>query len=638
MTAKIIKLDQYISEYVNMQQPNITAGMMSAYDITEEQANIIQEKLSEKQWFELSGTFANDKLSVMEKTNSIRQMVDPILSVERNLQMEDLFNGISIAEDYNYRRSMTSEMARGSAMDWLEENGIDYLIDNSGNFAVKCNDRKTHYRVNRQFEHILGKWDAPKAGTNVDPAIRQKALTVDMKGNVLRDAINETGLNEAAQDGSMPLDMSGTPPMFPAVGDGDMTDGASPTFENTEDGAIQILGDYMNFSSEIYVERLEEEANEWLVCDDAVEKSFVVDTDKGCFEEIQYICEQNFSRGNTGNTQGFGTAGDSVHTKRGYMFDPSGRPVDPDGNPVDPVSNVSKEKSGKFTDISTDEFNAVKSEEDKINLMVKHGIIDTEKVPERYWSNFIATHYNETVPKILAIRAKGGNDGVKEANNKTKPKVAKTRNPYAPHLKRKGHMVEPDATNYKRNPKHKPNYKDVHEGVMGAATGMTGMQTLGMHKLRKMSGFPDASMTVIEIDPFEQPVKNEPLVTHGSEIHDMNDALDHLNEVFNIYKTLNGEAKTELRLNLINTIMDDGSKLSESVIGLLLNNKSSVLLEYNDDGEMLSVEDKEYLNMVLSDIKGSIMEDISISDNDVSVPLSRIAYLLEALQHQMEIE
>lgn len=165
---------------------------------------------------------------------------------------------------------------------------------------------------------------------------------------------------------------------------------------------------------------------------------------------------------------------------------------------------------------------------------------------------------------------------------------------------------------------------------------MTSMPTVAINRLRQLAGLPASSMTVIEEVPVQPETKNEPIVQHGNELHEIDAAIDHLNEVFNIYKTLNSKDKRELRFNLLDAIMGDGDRLSESVISALLGKKSSVLLEFDDDGEVLSEEDKEYLRIMLPDLKATMLEDIEEVDDTIRVALARVAYLLEMLQKQMD--
>lgn len=636
MAAKIIKLDEYLEQA----RMNILNATVSALRDRGHNVGVNEVKMAfEKQVEGLSAkdVHAFDQALIDALDEHDAERVEEIIGINAAKQMEDLFNGISVAEDFNYRRSVASEVARNNAMDWLEENNIEYLIDNTGNFAVKCADRKTHYRVNRQFEHIMNKWDKGTVGKNVDPVAHRKALSYDMKGNLLSDALHEEKLSEAAQDGSMPLpDMSGTPPMFPTGGEGDMTDGAMATFENTEEGAVKVLGDHIGFSSEVYAEKLDEDGGEWLVCDDAAEASFVVDTNAGAFEEIRYVCENVGGRG-SGSTYGMGSgASSSFAPKAGgtnvrgmsnidmpTKFDASGMEV-----PADPVRDRAGGKINAFIAMKNENPEAFEQAKNgdmdmRVQLLVGAGLMQDSP----YAKSAVASEDGFWNVAMKSLNARG----IEEA--KKKNKAPKSRSPIAQHLRTKGHSIEQDK---KKADSKKACRGKVSEGIIGGAMNMTGMQTLGMNRLRKLAELPNASMTVIEIEQTETPVKNEPIVATGKEIRDMDEALDHLNEVFHIYKTLNTDDKQVIRHNLINSIMDNNAALSESVIGLLLDNKPSVLLEFDGEGEHLTEDDKKYLTEIVGDIKTSILEDIQHCDGNVVVPMARIAFLLEALQVQME--
>lgn len=164
MEAKIIKLDEYIEAYQQKHQ------------------KVVEEEPVEETW-----------------TN-------------------ETFNGVDIAEGFNYRCQVTNEVARGSIMDWLEENGHDYLIDNEGRFAVKCPDRKTEYSIARQFEHILNRWDRGPVGKAIDPDLVKQGLPQTSPGKALVDNVSEiAGYQPTYTPGTgKSVEPMQTYPMFPS--------------------------------------------------------------------------------------------------------------------------------------------------------------------------------------------------------------------------------------------------------------------------------------------------------------------------------------------------------------------------------------------------------------------------------------
>ena len=117
------------------------------------------------------------------------QAVKDLLTVEE--WTTETFNGVDIAEGYNFRYHVTNEVAKNRMMDWLEEQGYDYLIDLDGRFAVRCPDRKSEYRVSRQFEHTMNKWDRGPVRKAVDPDPIRKGLATLKKDNALVDGLDE---------------------------------------------------------------------------------------------------------------------------------------------------------------------------------------------------------------------------------------------------------------------------------------------------------------------------------------------------------------------------------------------------------------------------------------------------------------
>lgn len=456
----------------------------------------------------------------------------------------------------------------------------------------------------------------------------------------LTDGLTEDDLVEAAQDGSMPLpDASGTPPMFPATADADITDGLPAVYENTEEGAMKMLGDLINPSATPYVEKLDE-TGEWLVCDDTAERSYFVNIDEGVFEEVEYIFEaQSWSRGG-GHAPGI--LGPRSDDPRGTKHDlPLKIGAGGVEEPADPMADIGTERYKAFEQIPLDVMISAQTDEEKIGLMQEYGILD--RVPEKYQMNYIRK-YDDALEGRTAMseakkKSKKRTDKQKEAD--AKKALAKMGPPgsgmagaMAQATRGKGGAGPHGEKGYTRKEKHKDR---TDEGVLGAATGMTGMQSMGISRLCQLAGLPDSSMTITTEVPVKTEEKREPIVQSGNELTEIDDAMNHLDEVFNIYKTLNTEDKKELRYNLISTIMEDGDRLSESVIGLLLNkdNGTSMLLEFDGDGELLSEDDKEYLKEVIAGIKDKMVEDIDIMNDTVKVGLARIAYLLEMLQHQM---
>jgi len=629
MAAKIIKLDEYLE---NARYKIITATVDALRDlgynvgvneVKEIYANASQG-LDSTQVHELE----LELIHALEAHDA--EAVKNILSYRPQDQMAEVFKDISVAEDYNFHKTLENEVARNNIMDWLEENGVKYLIDNDGNFAVQCSDRKTHYRVHRQFEHILNKWDNGPIGKNVDPTTPRKALADIAQIRPLTDGLNEDDLVEAAQDGSMPLpDAAGTPAMFPAKDGAAITDGLPAMYENTKEGAMQVLGDLINPSSVPHVEILDEKMGEWLVCDDTTERSYFVNVDKGEFEEVEYICENVGGRG-SGLSHGHGRQPDSMYAPKHNIGIANDLPE------KDPFAAIDDERYKAFKKIPLEDMANADTDEKKIKLMRHYGII-SDAVPAKYEMNFISK-FDDALDGMVAMSE--ANDTAKKRIKKAKDKMAKM-GPPGSGMAGKGISANKQSSGahggeakYTRKEKHK---NRTDESVLGGATGLTAMPTIGINRLRQLAGLPAATMMITTEVPVHAEEKNEPIIQHGKELHEISDALDHLDEVFNIYKTLNSEDKKELRYNLISTIMDDGERLSESVIDLLLSkdNNTSVLLEFDGDGYLLSDDDKEYLKEVISGIKEMMVEDIDIMNETVKIGLARIAYLLEMLQRQM---
>ena len=176
---------------------------------------------------------------------------------------------------------------------------------------------------------------------------------------------------------------------------------------------------------------------------------------------------------------------------------------------------------------------------------------------------------------------------------------------------------------FDRNKKHRKSPDQIEEGATGNISGMTAMTampTMSVNRLRQLAGLPASSMLTIVTEPVTTVKKSAPAMFSGQELDNIEEAMDHLGEVFNIYKKLNNSDKSELRHSLINTIMgEDGIRLSESVMKLLLNNTPTLLLEEfgNSDDDLT--------------------EDIdNIDNNMIKMSLARLAILVEAIHQELE--
>lgn len=58
-------------------------------------------------------------------------------------------------EGFNYYTNVSEDKTH-SLVDWLEENGVDYLTDGKGKFHIKCEDRARAYHVGREVARLGG--------------------------------------------------------------------------------------------------------------------------------------------------------------------------------------------------------------------------------------------------------------------------------------------------------------------------------------------------------------------------------------------------------------------------------------------------------------------------------------------------
>jgi len=216
MTAKIIKLDEYLEEY----RWSIARAVAYVMGLNPEDPNEVK-KADQMMAYAAEKKFAGDIHELQTNLVAALEAKDDE-AVKGLLQVQDnpneAFNGVDIAEGYNFRCQLANEVAKNQLMDWLEETGVDYLIDNDGRFAIKCPDRNSHYHISRRVEHFSNKWDRGPVQKTVDPTARVKGLTDISRDNGLYDNVTEIA-------GSQPVYSPGTgkgietgigPSMFPA--------------------------------------------------------------------------------------------------------------------------------------------------------------------------------------------------------------------------------------------------------------------------------------------------------------------------------------------------------------------------------------------------------------------------------------
>lgn len=188
--AEIIKLDEYIEKHrYNILKATADAlGMDPNSPADIEHVKAIMDRkavgLSSTERYELEGQLV--KALDAKDADAVREL----FQVNEITWENDSMDHVDIAKGYNYRCLLQNEIARNNLMDWLEECGFDYLIDNDGRFAINCVSRESQYSVNRKVEHFTNKWDRPSPGINVDPESRNSRLKDPVRpaleGNVVQ--------------------------------------------------------------------------------------------------------------------------------------------------------------------------------------------------------------------------------------------------------------------------------------------------------------------------------------------------------------------------------------------------------------------------------------------------------------------
>lgn len=298
MTAKIIRLSEYLEQY----RHSIVKSVAHALGMNPENRQDL-EKVDEMMVVAAENKFGS---MVELETNLIAALEDHDDEAVKNLLnvkefTEETFNGVDIAEGFNFRCHVKNEVARGNIMDWLEEGGLNYLIDNEGHFAVKCPNRKVEYKVTRAFEHMTNKWDRGPIGKAVDPDLTKQSLA-DIKHFGLNDGVNEIA---ASQPTVSPGTGKGVetglgPSMFPADKKkkttyfddeelDDMVKEGPQQYPDNEDGARQLMADeFANLSDNTEIIPDPSVANVWLAIDHDQKMAWIVYLADSDAEDVDY--------------------------------------------------------------------------------------------------------------------------------------------------------------------------------------------------------------------------------------------------------------------------------------------------------------------------------------------------------------
>ena len=189
MNGKIIKLDEYLEKH----RWNIVRAVADALGMDPNDKDVL--KKVDELMVEVAKTKFNNDIHELQ-TNLVAALdahdaeaVQQIMAQPEEFD-ETTFNGYDIAEGYNFHCKIENQLAKDNYMDWLEENNLDYLIDNDGRFAVKCPTRKVEYKASKAADHMMSKWDRGSIGKNVDPTVHKPGLT-DIKRYGLNDNLDE---------------------------------------------------------------------------------------------------------------------------------------------------------------------------------------------------------------------------------------------------------------------------------------------------------------------------------------------------------------------------------------------------------------------------------------------------------------
>ena len=297
MTAKIIKLDEYLEEY----RWSIARSVAHVMGLNTDDPNDVK-KADQMMAYAAENKFAGDIHELQTNLVAALEVKDDE-AVKGLLQVQEwtdeTFNGVDIAEGYNFRCQMANEVAKNQLMDWLEEAGIDYLIDNNGSFAIRCSDRRSHYHISRKADHFSNKWDRGPVRKTVDPSVRVKGLTDIAPDNGLYDNVTEiVGSHPVYSPGfGKGIETGIGPSMFPAdkrkkhryLDDDPKGKVREDTnLPDSPEGVRAIMQGFGSLSNKIRMVPDPQTEYVWLVVDDGKQQAWIVYIRKEDAENVEY--------------------------------------------------------------------------------------------------------------------------------------------------------------------------------------------------------------------------------------------------------------------------------------------------------------------------------------------------------------
>lgn len=182
---KIVKLDEYLEKHkyniVRAAADALAIDSQEVLDLWKEREQEVMQKAEqagenaqaashelERKLLAALSVEPGDDAAAEAAVEQVRQILAP-----RDVDVwENAFNGADTAGGYNLRFHVPTESVKNKFMDWLEEQGEQYLINTEGHFAIRCENKDRTYRISRQLEHFKNRWDRPSPGKNVDPQAR----------------------------------------------------------------------------------------------------------------------------------------------------------------------------------------------------------------------------------------------------------------------------------------------------------------------------------------------------------------------------------------------------------------------------------------------------------------------------------
>jgi hypothetical protein len=156
MHKRLTKEFYSIEKNYNEILENIDKKHAEVADISIEEARIIESHMTPKEYFSLVDALSRNNIdSVMDLTFKYGKMsmINEFMIPLKNSKILDAH--YLIKEGYEYQIKSPNDKFHEQLAKWLDDQGIEYLLDNENNLIIKCGNRDNEYKTSNKVNKLM---------------------------------------------------------------------------------------------------------------------------------------------------------------------------------------------------------------------------------------------------------------------------------------------------------------------------------------------------------------------------------------------------------------------------------------------------------------------------------------------------